>query len=253
MLKTAETSMSDQDWTIGFFTGLIAESQRVIAGLSPTAAEAEFLVRELALKNGQSVLDVPCGNGRLSVALAAKGLQVSGVDLSSELLKDARAAGPNIKWNERDMRRLAGLGPFDAAFCFGNSFGYFDDSGNTEFLRSVASVLKPGGRFALETHFAAESVLCQPLGKRWYPFDGLLFLHDSNYDPKTGILTSDYILIKDGREERRQARYRVFFYRELVQWLADVGLAVRSAYGSLAGEPFRLGSSGLWVIAERKA
>src|SRR5947209_376398 len=99
------------DWTTGFFSGLIADSMRALAGMLPTASEAEFLERELALKNGQRVLDVPCGNGRLALALAAKGMRLSGVDSSSELLKDARAAGPNIEWHERDMRRLAGLGP----------------------------------------------------------------------------------------------------------------------------------------------
>jgi SAM-dependent methyltransferase len=239
------------DWTTGFFSGLIAESMRALAGVLPTAAEAEFLERELALKSGQHVLDVPCGNGRLALALASKGMKLSGVDSSPELLKDARAAAPNIEWHERDMRKFAGLGPFDAAYCFGNSFGYFDDAGNTEFLRTVAGVLKPGGRLALETRFAAESIFPQPLGKRWYQFGDLLFLHDSTFDPVTCILTSDYVVIKDGQTERKQARYRVFFYRDLVQWLAVAGFTVRAAYGSLAGEPFRLGSNGLWVIAER--
>ncbi len=243
--------MTTDDWTRNFFTGLIAESQRVIAGLSPTADEAAFLIRELALHSGASVLDVPCGNGRLALALAAKGYQLAGVDISAELLKDARAAGPNISWHERDMRNLAGLGPFDAVFCFGNSFGYFDDAGNAEFLHSITSILKPGGRLALHTNLAAESILPQPLGKRWYSFSDMLFLHDSTFDPATSILTSDYTIIKHGQTEHKQARYRVYFYRELVQWLTTAGLRVRAAYGSLAGEPFKLGSTGLWLIAER--
>lgn len=244
--------MATADWTQGFFTGLFAESVRTFADISPTATEADFLVRELALPPGGSVLDVPCGTGRLTHELKERGFRATGVDGSAELLEVARLAGPKCDWHLRDMRNLTGLGPFDAAFCFGNSFSYFDDQGNIEFLRAAASVLNPGGRFALETHFAAETVFQIPLGKRWYEFGDLLFLHDSAFDSATGIMTSDYTIMKDNRVERKQARYRVFFYRDLVQWLATAGLRVCNAYGSLNRDPFRLGSSGLWIIAERE-
>lgn len=242
-----------KDWTDGFFTGLIADSQRAIAEFMPTAAEAEFLATELALRPGDHVLDVPCGTGRLAIALAAKGYRATGIDRSAELLRDGQNACPGIQWIERDMRQLEGLGPFDAAYCFGNSFAYFNDRGNQEFLHGVAKVLKPGGRFALETHFAAETVLALPLGKRWYEFGDILFLHESQFDPPTSILTSQYQIFQGGQIERRTAHYRVFFYRELLDWLELAGLKVRWAYGSLMRDPFRLGAAGLWVIAERAA
>lgn len=248
--------MTSGPWWQTFFDGLIVESQRQIAGISPTKAEADFLEQELALKPGEWVLDIPCGNGRLALELAARGYAVTGADLCEPLLSDARAAAREKKlaadWHLADMRNPP-PGPFDAAFCFGNSFSYFDDEGNAEFLRAVAGVLKPGGRFLLETHFVAETVFGQLTPKRWFEFGDLLFLHDTAYDPPTGMVTSDYRLMRGGKTEQKQAKYRVYTFKELAAMIAVCGLTVMTAYGSLGREPFGIGSPGLWVVARRSA
>src|SRR5579864_11032 len=139
------------DWTTDFFSGLIVEVQRRIP--QQTAQEIEFLTRALEPKRGERLLDVPCGNGRLAIALAERGLDAIGVDGSAELLDDGRkdAAQRRLatKFELGDMRQLPWASEFDHAICFGNSFGYFGEEGNREFLRGVYRTLKPGGRFVL--------------------------------------------------------------------------------------------------------
>src|SRR5438445_492166 len=138
-------------WWQTFFTGLIVEAQRRMYSEPQTREEAESLVQILSPAPGTRVLDVPCGNGRLALALAGRGLDVTGVDLTAELLEDARrAAGERhltAVFERRDMRDLPWEATFDHAFCFGNSFGYFDEAGNREFLGAVHRILKPGGKF----------------------------------------------------------------------------------------------------------
>jgi len=72
-----------------------------------SAAEVEFLVDELGLQAGQTVLDLPCGHGRHSIEFARRGLRVVGVDLNEEPLERAywaaREAGVKVDLRRVDM------------------------------------------------------------------------------------------------------------------------------------------------------
>jgi SAM-dependent methyltransferase len=242
-------------WWQTLFSGLFLESLRMVYSEAQTQAEADFLVQALAPTRGARIADVPCGNGRLTLTLAERGFELTGVDLTAALVEDAtraaRERGLRVAFECRDMRDLPWEAAFDHAFCFGNSFAYFDDEGNAAFLRAIRRILKPGGTFALQTNLTAESIFAQPLGRRWYPFGDLYFLHETRYDPPSGRLTSDYVLIRDGRVERAQAVYQVYTYRELQRMVREAGFETTVTYGSPNREPFQLGSPGLFVVARR--
>jgi SAM-dependent methyltransferase len=242
------------DWYQNFFTGLIADVQRRMP--QQTDADLAFLKQALELKPGDRLLDVPCGTGRLSIPLAEQGFDVTGVDLSTELLRDARKPAEEKKklklhFEQRDMRDLPWENLFDGAFCFGNSFSYLGEDGNRDFLRAIHRVLKPGGRFALETRFAAECLFHQAIPKRWFPLGDLFFLHDTSFDPVTATQTSTYILIRGGEVEKKTAVYNVYLCRDLLKLFADVGFIGVESFGSLTREPFRVGSPGLWIVARK--
>src|SRR5262245_719687 len=94
---------------------------------------------------GARLLDVPCGNGRLSLELAGRGYRLTGVDMAREYIEAAKTHAADkdlaIDFQLRDMRDLLWHEEFDGSYCFGNSFGYFDDAGNEELLRRIANVL----------------------------------------------------------------------------------------------------------------
>jgi SAM-dependent methyltransferase len=81
-----------------------------------TQQEVEFLIERLDLRPGRRVLDVGCGPGRHSVALARAGLRVTGVDVSRRFLEiaaeRARTAGVAAAFFEVDARQM----PFDDEF-----------------------------------------------------------------------------------------------------------------------------------------
>jgi SAM-dependent methyltransferase len=241
------------NWYENFFTGLIADVQRRIP--QQTEAELAFLKQTLGPKPGDRLLDVPCGTGRLSIPLAKQGFDVTGVDLSPDLLGDARAAANDkslrAHFDHRDMRDLPWEDHFDGAFCFGNSFSYLGEDGNRDFLNAVFHALKPGGRFALETRFAAECLFQQAIPKRWYPLDDMFFLHDTAFDPATAEQTSTYMMIRGGAVEKKTAVYNVYLSRDLVRLFAAAGFVDIQTFGSLSHEPFRVGSAGLWIICRK--
>jgi SAM-dependent methyltransferase len=239
------------DWTPSFFKGLFAETVRQYPG--QTAPEIEFILSHANLPPGGKVLDVPCGAGRHSFALAEKGFAVTGVDGSDDLIEGVKRErterGPQVNFQRRDMRDLPWPSQFDAAICFGNSFAYLGDEGDAAFLAAVARALKQGGRFVLETHLAAESVFFTRIPRGWFPFGDLLFLMETAYDPPLGRLTSTYTVVQGAERVKKAATYRIYLYRELMAMFANAGFSEIHTFGSLTGEPFQLGSNGLWVVA----
>jgi SAM-dependent methyltransferase len=118
-----------------------------------TIPQAARLVRHAGVRAGQRVLDVGCGTGVVAVTAAKRGALVTGLDLTPELLEQAREnsriADVAIKWLEGDAESL----PFeDAAFDvvlseFAHMFAPRPEVAVAEMLR----VLKPGGVIAFST------------------------------------------------------------------------------------------------------
>jgi SAM-dependent methyltransferase len=100
----------------------------------------------LAPQPGERILDLGCGDGALTAAIAARGAAVVGADASPELVAAARAAG--IDAQVIDGHALPFAAEFDAAFS--NAALHWMKRDPDAVLRGVARALKPGGRFVAE-------------------------------------------------------------------------------------------------------
>ena len=112
-----------------------------------------YVAERVALK-GARVLDVGCGGGILSEALARAGAQVTGIDLAPRVLDVARLhlheSGQQVDYRETSIEALAAEmpGAFDAITCM-ELLEHVPDPGSV--LRAGAALLKPGGRLLLST------------------------------------------------------------------------------------------------------
>ncbi|MGD0685979.1 MAG: methyltransferase domain-containing protein [Streptosporangiaceae bacterium] len=97
---------------------------------------------------GDRVLDVACGQGRMSRYLSRLGAEVAGVDISAAMLAKARAAGPEaITYIHADVTRYPAWWdgrPFDGCTC---ELALMDIDDLAAALSTVAAVLRPGGWF----------------------------------------------------------------------------------------------------------
>src|SRR5262245_40737937 len=104
------------DWWKTFFGGVVLDMWNRALPPEWTRSEADFIEAELAVPQGASILDVPCGNGRLSLELARRGYVVTGVDIAGDNIRDAKSHDVPGTWVQGDMRELPWPGAFDAAF-----------------------------------------------------------------------------------------------------------------------------------------
>jgi 2-polyprenyl-3-methyl-5-hydroxy-6-metoxy-1,4-benzoquinol methylase len=121
--------------------------------LSLSRPSSWFLWQAHWLRPGGRVLDVACGEGRHSLAAAALGAAVVGVDRDGTALALAReraAAGElSIEWRELDLEATwPELGSFDAVLVF----NYLDRASMPRILR----LLSPGGLLIMETFLEAQ-------------------------------------------------------------------------------------------------
>lgn len=97
-----------------------------------------------------TIVEIGCGVGRLTRALARRAARVIAVDVSREMLARARELNPaldNVTWLHGDGRSLAGVADASADGCFSHVvFQHLPDPELTlGYVREMARVLRPGG------------------------------------------------------------------------------------------------------------
>ncbi len=121
------------------------------AALQPTEAE---LIGEVFPPPPARILDLGCGAGRTTVALACQGYRVVGIDLSTGLLAAARRRHPELQFQRMDATALAfPEAAFDAAlFSYNGIDCIYPVSVRVQCLADVFRVLRPGGTFLFSSH-----------------------------------------------------------------------------------------------------
>ena len=241
------------EWWQTFFSGIALDLWRQAIPEEYTRMEAVFISELLRVPPGGRILDAPCGEGRIARELAAKGYQLTGVDIAQDFVEEARAKaqqrGLVSAFESGDVRSLRFSEEFDGAVCWGNSFGYFDDAGNTALLQSLARAIKPGGRLVLDASSNAESRLPNFQQREWSKIGDILFLEENEYDHARGRMITHYTFIREGKEETRTGSHRIYTYREIFRMLQEAGFVRVESYASLSKEPFKLGANQLVLEA----
>lgn len=116
----------------------------------------DFTKRHLT-ENVQTILELACGTGDLAILLAQNNYQVTGLDLSNEMLtiadRKAFDADCQMQFLQGDMRDLKDVGAFDAVTCFSDSLCYLSDEPDMQLtFDEVFSVLNDGGTFIFDVH-----------------------------------------------------------------------------------------------------
>ena len=121
----------------------------------------ETLIRYLAPPKDCTMVDIACGKGRHSKALADMGFDVTGIDLSAASIAEAKKdEDEQLHFFQHDMRLPFWINYFCYAFNFFTSFGYFRTRREHDnAIRTIAQSLVPGGIFVIDylnVHYSEE-------------------------------------------------------------------------------------------------
>lgn len=114
----------------------------------PTAEQECRFLNEVFQKFGDGkiveILDLGCGTGRHSCILSKMGFQVTGIDLSNEMLNVARSKCPETRFIKGDFLKMPFASSiFDAAICMWTTIGYILDEKNFKiFVKNIYLVTK---------------------------------------------------------------------------------------------------------------
>lgn len=218
-----------------------------------TEAEASFVAGQLPERG--RILDLACGTGRIALPLAARGLDVAGIDISRRALEVARAAAPALDLRHGDMRDLPWEDAwFDGVVNVWTAFGYFQSQSDDErVLAEVARVLRPGGVFVLDS--VNQAALLRNLQPRsWSELEnGTLFLERREVDLLTGRVQAYWSLVDASGRRDHAFDHRLYTIAEYRAMLQRAGLQTLEVYGGFDGSLVGLDSWRAVIVAQRDA
>ena len=217
--------------------------------------EVDSILALAGIERGR-VLDLCCGPGRHSIALAKKGATVTGVDRSAFLLERAASRAHEndveVEWVHKDMRQFSRRESFDLVINMYTSFGYFDDKNDDiTVLKNVIDSLRPGGKFLIE--LSSKEWLAkvfQPTTSEESADGGLLVQRHEIVDDWSRI-RNEWIVVKDGRATTFRFHHTIYSAQELIDRLHQVGFRNVRAFGDLSGGAFGIESDRLVLLAEK--
>ena len=150
---------------------------------------ADFIVAQLkqhAIKDGL-VLDLACGTGTLTLALAARGYDMLGADASEDMLAEARKkpGSEKILFLNQSMENFELYGTVNAIVCALDSINYLTTpEALARTFALCANYLNPGGILIFDVN--SEYKFQQLLGQQTYCYetDSVFYVWDNDYDPE---------------------------------------------------------------------
>ncbi|MCP4178527.1 MAG: class I SAM-dependent methyltransferase [bacterium] len=205
---------------------------------------------------GSSILDLCCGPGRCSIALAKKGYSVTGVDKTYFLLNKAIAKAKiedvSIEWIEDDMRNFKHPASYDLVLSMFTSFGYFDKKDeDIEVLKNIFTNLKPGGICLIDV-MGKERIakILQPTTSETLE-DGSMIIQKHEIFDDWSRIRNEWIIIKNGVVKSFKFHHTVYSGQELKNLLEKVGFINIRLYGDLEGNSYGSEAERLIVVGEK--
>lgn len=243
------------NWYETFFSGINCEMWEKAGTKEMTDGEVAFLTSIFMLPEGSAILDIPCGTGRHSIELAKMGYHLTAVDISetfiNALKKKVAEQKLNIEIIKGNVITLNLQGSFDAAFCIGNSFGYFKYEDMKTFVQNVASVLKPGAKWIVNTGLAAESFLAKFIKEKKFELEGLTMQINNDYDEWNSCLLTTLTYTKNGEQQVEYFKQHVYTIAEMIRLLREYNLKTIHLYSSVNKNEYELGDQQIFIVAEK--
>ena len=221
--------------------------ERVAATYDETAADlfdpavVEPAVDFLAdLAGDGRALELGSGTGRIALPLAARGIEVAGIELSRAMTARllAKPGGERIAVTIGDFATTKAEGSFRLAYLVRNTImNLTTQPAQVACFRNVAEHLEPGGCFVIEV--VVPDLRRLPPGDRFVVFDGTATHWGiDEYDVANQGLISHHFRVRDGAIDRFAAPFRYVWPAELDLMAELAGMRLRERWADWRRQPF---------------
>lgn len=248
----SDPSGPSDDPADGWFPESVAADYDDEGEAANDAAAVEPVVRVLAeLAAGGRVLELAVGTGRVAAPLAARGVRVSGIELSRAMA--ARVAGKpggaEVEVTIGDMTSTRVAGEFSlVVLVFTTIFNVTTQDGQVDVFRNAAAHLGPGGRFIVEV--MVPDLRRLPPGQDTVPFTvapeatGGGYVGFDQYDVVTQHFTSNHVTVAaDGTGSFRRIPFRYAWPAELDLMARIAGLTLEHRWADWERTPLTAAST----------
>ncbi len=237
-----------------FFDGYYKEIWRSIIPEALTKAEVDFLIEESKLGVGSKVLDLMCGYGRHTLALARKGIEVTAVDNLEDYINEVKEIGDKenlpITCRKVDVIEYKPKEIFDLVICLGNNLSFFNEEETEKLFLMIGEHTKCGGMFIANSWTIAEIVFKNFTAKSWSEIKGLKYLVDSKFFfSPARIEVKTTIIPTDGQEEIKNAIDYIYSLNEIEAMLKKSGFVMKEVWSIPGKKKFTLGELRAYIVA----
>jgi SAM-dependent methyltransferase len=200
-------------------------------------------------------IELGIGTGRIAIPLAARGVEVHGIELSRAMAARLRAkpGGEGIGVTIGDFATARADGTFSLAYLVFNTINNLTtQEGQVACFRNVAAHLEPGGCFVIEVGVPGlrhlppgETIHAYHVSETRWSFD--------EYDVANQGLTSHHFRIVDGKIDRLSIPFRYVWPAELDLMAQLAGMKLRERWAGWEREPFTSESTKHVSVWERPA
>ena len=218
----------------------------------------EHVEKILALagyKDGR-VLDLCCGPGRHSIALAKRGIEVTAVDRSEFLLSKAKAEADKSKLRidfvTDDMRQFVRKAAFNLVLNLFTSFGYFDDQeDDLKVLKNAYESLAPGGAIVID--MMGKEILAKKYQATTSSqgADGTLIIERHEISENWTRGRSEWILVKGETAKSFRLQIRLYSGQEMKELMQKAGFEEVKVYGDLDGIEYGIDAQRLISVGRK--
>ncbi len=222
---------------------------------APTVAQ---YVKDIAgLGEGAKILDAGCGLGRISVELAALGLDVTGVDIIQSELDAAResaeAEGVPLTLINHDLRSFQAREQFDCAINLYTSFGYCATiEEDMKILKNIADSVKTGGTFIIECTSRETAIMYFTAGEEFERAGYKVVTHFEVVGAWEGLRSQWTLYPLDSKQAIDhtfiQRLYPATFLRDK---LIDFGYSKVNIYGDFDKSPYNEHARTMLIIGKK--
>lgn len=255
LLKKTELDWTNYEFGKNFYLSIKRDDEQ-------TKVETDFIINKLRLKKGTNILDLGCGGGRNTFALAQEGFKVTGVDINKYAIEEAIAQNETpeeVDFVNQNILDIAYKECFDSSILIFNHFSAFDIMNARKLLKKIENALVREGKVMIEIQSLSSGEALDGF-QEWHIVDqwvsgafNQLVLVDNFVDKKQNThYRTDYCVNVNNYD---LSIYTQKSYLYNIETLYDLfkatNLKIKQIYGDWEGKIFEDDDESMIIIAQK--